>query len=247
MKKAYIYNDEKSNKFWWIDYNGSDFVVNYGKHRTSGKYEIKEFDSAEECEKQALKLIKQKTKKGYIEKLDFDFINHFYFDDQEIGPHLKTSHPNFVEYFNSEIYYDCCDEEAPFGSDEGSDSLYELEEHIRKHGNKNITSFPEIIIRKSWGMTYIPPNNLEEEHIKELIKERFTEDLVYQSDQVIIAVAFGQIKITGFIDKNLKSLVIYALKRLNIITKLQGLGSSEIVNKLIRDIEYFELFTSNES
>ena len=31
MKRAFIYKDEKSHKFWWIDYSGCDFAVNYGK------------------------------------------------------------------------------------------------------------------------------------------------------------------------------------------------------------------------
>lgn len=31
MKRAFIYKDEKSHKFWCIDYSGYDFSVNYGK------------------------------------------------------------------------------------------------------------------------------------------------------------------------------------------------------------------------
>lgn len=31
MKKRFIYHDEKSNKFWWIDYEGDSLAVNYGK------------------------------------------------------------------------------------------------------------------------------------------------------------------------------------------------------------------------
>ncbi|EOW63312.1 WGR domain protein [Escherichia marmotae] len=30
MKKCFIYNDEKSSKFWWIDYEGDSLAVNYG-------------------------------------------------------------------------------------------------------------------------------------------------------------------------------------------------------------------------
>ena len=30
MKKCFIYNDEKSSKFWWIDYEGGSLAVNYG-------------------------------------------------------------------------------------------------------------------------------------------------------------------------------------------------------------------------
>ena len=37
MKRAFIYKDEKSHKFWWIDYSGCDFAVNYGKFDSIGK------------------------------------------------------------------------------------------------------------------------------------------------------------------------------------------------------------------
>ncbi len=33
MKKRFIYHDEKSNKFWWIDYEGDSL----GKVRISGE------------------------------------------------------------------------------------------------------------------------------------------------------------------------------------------------------------------
>lgn len=67
MKRAFVYKDEKSNKFWLINFDGNEFAVNYGKNGTNGKYQVKEFDSEEECQKQAINLINQKIKKGYKE------------------------------------------------------------------------------------------------------------------------------------------------------------------------------------
>ena len=77
MKRAFIYKDEKSHKFWWIDYSGCDFAVNYGKFDSIGKFEIKDFDTEEECLKQAEKLIHSKEKKGYVEDANFDFMHRF--------------------------------------------------------------------------------------------------------------------------------------------------------------------------
>ena len=51
MKRAFEFSDEKSHKFWWIESLEAKFVVNYGKIDSIGKYEIKEWDSIEECEK----------------------------------------------------------------------------------------------------------------------------------------------------------------------------------------------------
>jgi uncharacterized protein YfeS len=242
MKRAFVYKDEKSDKFWWISYDGTDFVVNYGKSGTTGKYEVKEFDSEEECEKQALKLINQKIKKGYKENLDFDFINRNYFDDEEIGLHRKTSHPNFVKYFKEDFYYDCCNEEAPFGSDEGSDALSELIDYIKKYGNNNIASLPQKIIEEFWDMQYMKPTNIDIDFIKAQLDDEDNENemLIMQSDQVIIAIALGQIKITGTVDLELKNLALSSLKRMNIVARILNWNFSGLADIIIRDIESFK-------
>ncbi|ENC95252.1 WGR domain protein, partial [Escherichia coli P0301867.8] len=92
MKKCFIYHDEKSNKFWWIDYEGDSLAVNYGKVGSIGKFHTKEFDNEEQCLKEASKLIAAKMKKGYQEDPKFNFMDRYYFDDEEIGLHVKTSH-----------------------------------------------------------------------------------------------------------------------------------------------------------
>ncbi|NDV69189.1 WGR domain-containing protein [Dysgonomonas sp. 25] len=239
-KRAFTFKDDKSDKFWWIECGGTDFVVNYGKTGTAGKYQIKEFDSEELCLKEAVKMIAQKQKKGYKEAPDFDFDKHLYFDDEEIGLHLLTSHPNFREYFTDELYYNCGDEEAPFGSDEGNDTLYELVEAVRKKSKVNFAGFPQYLIENIWGMTYIAPGKLDEETVKGLIE---TDEMnLTQSDMITYASAFGQIKITGYVDKSLKEAGIMALQRAQVWAKLQGYNFSEITEMLIKDLSAFEKY-----
>ena len=132
MIEALHFKDQKTDKFWFVETLVCEMMVNYGKTGTTGKYEIKEFDNKQDCEKEALKLINSKKKKGYKEFVEFDRNNHYYFDDEEYGLNPLTSHPTFRKYFSNEIYYDCGDEEAPFGSDEGHDAFSELEESVRK-------------------------------------------------------------------------------------------------------------------
>jgi predicted DNA-binding WGR domain protein len=67
MIKKFIYQDEKSSKFWNIETNGKNFTVTFGKIGTGGQTQTKEFDNDEECNKEAEKLIKEKLKKGYVE------------------------------------------------------------------------------------------------------------------------------------------------------------------------------------
>jgi len=111
VKQAFIYTDDKSQKFWIIDSAGSDIMVNFGKLGTAGRFQITEYDGEADCQKAADKLITQKTKKGYKPAPDFNFIDRFYFDDEDFDPHRKTSHPHFVRYLIDDFYYDCDDEE----------------------------------------------------------------------------------------------------------------------------------------
>ena len=55
-----IYEDEKSNKFWNIEYTPDEYKVNYGKKNTKGKTQYKKSNI-----KDTEKLIESKLKKGY--------------------------------------------------------------------------------------------------------------------------------------------------------------------------------------
>ncbi len=158
MIEALHFKDQKTDKFWFVETLDCEMMVNYGKTGTTGKYKIKEFDNNQDCEKEALKLINSKKKKGYEEFVEFDRNNHYYFDDEEYGLNPLTSHPTFRKYFSNEIYYDCGDEEAPFGSDEGHDAFSELEESVRKKKKINFFDFPRVIIEEIWEMDYLTPD-----------------------------------------------------------------------------------------
>lgn len=240
--EAYRYKDDKSDKFWRIEYSDSAFAVNYGKTGTTGKYQVKEFESAEECKKEAEKLISSKKKKGYELYSEFDANNHWYLDDEEIGIHPLTSHPNFRKSFNDELYYDCVEEEAPFGSDEGSDTLAQIAEDLRKIKTFDFTIFPKKLVEEYWDMTFLPAEDVSIENVKHLV-ETNEMDLT-QSDMVTYATAFAQIKITGKIDEILKKLALNAMKRMAIVAKLLEWNAtgepSEIGTKMISDLEQFK-------
>lgn len=237
MKKAFHYKDAKSDKFWTIDYSDLNFAVNFGKYGTIGKYQIKEFISEDECVKEAEKLIASKLKKGYKEDSSFDFNAHFYIDDEEVGLHPKTSHPKFAEHFTDELYYDCVDEETPFGSDEGSDTLAFIGEEIRKDKDFSFECYPQRLVECEWEMRYIPVDSLDSEKIKEMAADEDSERDMWQSDAVTLATAFAQIKITGKITQSLKERAIKAIKRLGINFDAEN---SPIGLKMIKDLESFK-------
>ena len=61
MKRRFVYQDAKSDKFWDIEFEGTTQTVVYGKTGTEGVEAVKEFATAEECTKESEKLIAQKT------------------------------------------------------------------------------------------------------------------------------------------------------------------------------------------
>lgn len=236
MKRAFVYKDEKSHKFWWIDYSGCSFAVNYGKCGNIGKFELKEFDSEEDCQKEAERLIRSKMKKGYVEDVNFDFLNRLYIDSEEYGLDPKTSHPRFAEHFSDEIYYSEFEEEAPFGSDEGHDTLMFLFEAVRKNPNLDFSDFPRELVEQGWDMEYIPVDTLDAGIIKEMAAN--DEMDMIQSDIVTYATAFAQIKITGSVSSELKDRGIKAIKRLALIDGMPW-TENEIQSKMIENLQSF--------
>lgn len=68
MKRYFEFQDSKSYKFRQIELDDKQFTVTYGKIGTAGQVKVTECASAEAAEKEASKLIVEKTKKGYVEK-----------------------------------------------------------------------------------------------------------------------------------------------------------------------------------
>jgi uncharacterized protein YfeS len=243
--QAYRFYDDKSDKswqsdkFWRVEYAGNAYAVNYGKTGTAGQYKLKEFDSPEDCEKEAKKLIASKTKKGYQPYPEFDPDAHFYFDDKDesANHHPLTSHPRFRAHFTDDFYYDCGEEEAPFGSDEGADTLWFIKKEFRKVKRLDFVAFPKKLIEKYWEMTYIPPDDISREAVERLARE--DEGDLIQSDRVTYAVAFAQIKITGRVDAKLKTMALNAMRRAEIAAEILGWSTTEITTRMIADLEAF--------
>ena len=92
MIEALHYKDEKSDKFWRVETSGCMMLVNWGRTGTNGRWQMTEYDTEENCEKAASKLVSSKKKKDYKEMPEFDSKAQTYFDIDEYGPHPLTSH-----------------------------------------------------------------------------------------------------------------------------------------------------------
>jgi len=151
-----------------------------------------------------------------------------YFDDPEGNALSKeTSHPEFVRLMTADFYYDCLDEFSPFGNDDGADLLFNLEDWYREDGEGNITEWLFETIDE-FGFKYqskdcariVDKASLEQIHSEDPF---FFECM----DDAIIAAAFGQLKITGLLDQELKGLALIALERKKAMS-IFDTGESEI-------------------
>ena len=103
--------------------------------------------------------------------------------------------------------------------------MYELQEAIQKKKKINFFDFPKVIIEKIWEMDYLSPDvETTDEELKEQAKTKYNgllgDQIILQSDQVILAVAFGQAKITGKIDNDLLELALKSLTRIDRLNRL---------------------------
>lgn len=61
---------EGSKKFWQVSSEGATLTVSYGRIGTAGQTKVKVLASSEAAEKEAAKLVREKTAKGYLEVAD---------------------------------------------------------------------------------------------------------------------------------------------------------------------------------
>jgi len=241
--RAFRFQDDRSDKFWRIESAGTDFAVQWGRTGTIGKYQVKEFDSTAECEGKVAGLVASKVKSGYQPFPNFDPEQQLYISDDEVGLHPLTSHPRFRKHFSADFYYDCVDEEAPFGSDEGSDALAEIEKRIRKNQALDFESFPKELVETTWGMVYLPAIRISRAEVETIVGDNDGETNMILSDMVTYATAFAQIKITGNLDQALRERAFSSLRRMAITADVLGWSTtgqpSEIQEIMIQDLSSY--------
>lgn len=137
--------------------------------------------------------------------------NHDPFNDPE-----RYAHPRARELMVEDFFWDCVDEEAPFGSDEGHDAYYEF--------RRWRSSFPGQNLERC--MTWILGGHADEYNASLADHERVVRDVespeealladqydMFTLDATIIASALGQLVDEGRIDEAAKPYVRVALRR----------------------------------
>lgn len=164
----------------------------------------------------------------------------FYYTDRDIGLSRETSHPRFVEIANQDFYYNACDDFSPFGSDDGSDVLFMLEEWFKAGGRPyGVIRFLRATI-ESWGLN-VPRDIARKTHkgiMTWLKKNRMNDTFLISEARLRVAVGFGEMKICGKIDK---PILREAQLGLNLLHLLNERSKTEYPNWQYRDLDFDRL------
>ncbi|MDP1814214.1 MAG: WGR domain-containing protein [Leadbetterella sp.] len=215
MEKFFRFTDEKSDKYWEVVCYDVNLTIFFGKMGSAGRVEEKTFETQEKCLQEFEKLIKSKTKKGYVETIEsnrpisnsstLNLIKDF--EDNE---DIKVS-PISKKLMNEDFYWNCTEETSPFGSDEGSDTFSFLREAFQENPRTKPLDF--LMSQFAANPDFYPLKDL---HCldSEYLKNNFEDlDLLIIQDNAIWAVAFGQLVLRGHIDDEVKALAKVSFKR----------------------------------
>ena len=139
-----------------------------------------------------------------------------YFDDPEEGLDRATSHPAFVQLAQDDFYYDQADDFSPFGSDDGHDTLRDLEDWFRDGGQ---TGQVMLFLQQhlaNWDLP-VPADMLTQSDATKtawLAKNDMNETKLASVCKARVATAFGQIKISGRVDAAVREQGLLALDNL---------------------------------
>jgi uncharacterized protein YfeS len=129
----------------------------------------------------------------------------------------EIAHSRARELMTEEFFWDCVDEEAPFGSDEGHDAYFEFRRWRRQNKKNKLTAC------LTWIMEGEELENYNDELCSDEAIERDVENPegafladsydMFTLDTTIIASALGQLMDEGRIDAEAKPYVRVAIKR----------------------------------
>jgi uncharacterized protein YfeS len=146
-------------------------------------------------------------------------------NDEIYGIDKSNGHPRAIEIIPDDFFWDCVDELAPFGSDEGDTALSEYRDWRNKNPDKRLEECMIWTIESVGGINvseYSDEIYYESTVRKQIEDPDFNdEQYIFTTDISVIATAFGQLVDEGKIDQSAKLYVERALKRQIIWVRLQ--------------------------
>src|SRR4051812_9259874 len=128
----------------------------------------------------------------------------------------ETAHPRARELMTEEFLWDCVDEEAPFGSDEGHDAYYEFRDWRGRNPTANLTECVAWIMNgdlERYSQELYSDTRIEAD--LEAPDDAFMADSydTFTLDTTVMAAALGQLLDEGRIDVEAKPYVEVAIAR----------------------------------
>ncbi|HEY9258391.1 hypothetical protein [Chitinophaga sp.] len=138
-------------------------------------------------------------------------------DEELYGINKEHAHPRAIELIPEDFFWDCADELAPFGSDEGDMALAEFREWRKANPHTPVRECLKWVI-ESIGEINIETYNedlLDRDAIKALMDDPAYDDsyYIFTVDASVIATGFGQLVDEGVIDVENKPIISIALER----------------------------------
>lgn len=145
-------------------------------------------------------------------------------EDEIYGIDKEFAHQRAIELIPEEFFWDCIDELAPFGSDEGDAALAEFRDW--KKVNPNLPTYECL----KWTIESVGEMKLEDYNEKildpQLIRAQLEDtafddqQYIFTLDTSVIATGFGQLVDEGKIDEKNKPLIQLAIDRQKIWAEL---------------------------
>ena len=118
----------------------------------------------------------------------------------------ENAHHKARELFKEEFYWSPIEETSPFGSDDGADAFHQFQEWRETNKTASPFIFIEMLL-DTWGYSKRPaPHDAE-------VAEYLVERSVLGTNNVIIAVGFGQFVLEGKIDKDLLARTVKSVEQ----------------------------------
>ena len=145
-------------------------------------------------------------------------------EDEIYGIDKDYAHKRAIELVPEEFFWDCVDELAPFGSDEGDMALSEFRSWRISNPNTPLIECLQWTIESVGEMSIgeYDENILNRERIlSQINNDDFNDDqYIFTLDVSVIATGFGQLVDEGLIDVNSKPLIQLAISRQKLWSEL---------------------------
>lgn len=147
-------------------------------------------------------------------------------EEEDLGGIGKEQgHPRAIQIIPDAFFWDCTDELAPFGSDEGDTALSEYRDWRKENPDEPLETFLIDTIESVGEIDVSDYSDaiFHEPTVREQIEDPDFDDqhLIYTTDVSVIATVFGQLADEGKIDTSAKPYAARALTRQLVWARLQ--------------------------